>query len=108
MKAANGTLISTNKVKPSRNFKPVTLGDRTYPVFYNGRRVLIIDSTADKKLGLDPPIVLIDKVTNPPMGWADQQEDGTFLGFVINGAHVINISSANLSDLAAECFWQHE
>lgn len=100
--------MSTIKVKPNRKCKLVTLSDTTYPVFYNGRRVLIIDSTADKKLALDPPIVLIDKVTNPTMGWADQQEDGTFLGFLINGAYVINISSANLSDLAANCFWQHE
>jgi hypothetical protein len=100
--------MSTANIKPNRNFRPVTMGGKTYPVFYNGRRVLIIDSTADKELGLDHSIVLIDKVMNLPMGWADQQEDGTFIGFVIYGPNAIQISGADLSELAGDCLWQHE
>ncbi len=30
------------KGKPARNFKPVLVEGKTYPVFYNGRRVLIL------------------------------------------------------------------
>ena len=100
--------MSTIKVKPNRNFKPVTLGNKTYPVFYNGRRVLIIDSTADKELGLNHSIVLIDKAMNLTMGWADQKDDGTFVGFVIHGPHAIQISGTDLSELAVDCLWQHE
>ena len=100
--------MSTIKVKPNRNFKPVTLGKKTYPVFYNGRRVLIIDSSADKELGLDHSIVLIDKVMNLPMGWADRQEDGTYVGFVIYGPHTIEFFGTDFSELAADCLLQHE
>ena len=100
--------MSTGNVKPIRKFKPITMGDKTYPVFYNGRRVLIIDSTADKELGLNQSIVLIDKTINLPMGWANRQEDGTFVGFTIYGPNEIKISGADLSELAADCLFQHE
>jgi hypothetical protein len=95
------------KPKQTRNFKPVQIGDKTYPVFYNGRRVLIFDSTTDKEMGLDHSIVLWDKVMGLPMCWADQTVDGAYEGFTIYGPHEIQVSGSNLSELAADCLCQH-
>jgi hypothetical protein len=96
--------------KPTRNFKPVTVEGKTYPVFYNGRRVLILDSTGDKDadLGLGHSITIWDKVNGWPMGWADRLPDGFYKGFVIYGPHEISISGSDFSELAADCLWQHE
>ncbi len=94
-------------LKRPKNFKPYSIDEKTYPVFYNGRRVIILDSTADKEFGLDHKIVIWDKVMMLPMGWADQQTDGTFKGFVIYGMHEISVSGSDYSELAADCLAQH-
>ena len=96
--------------KSARNFRPVSIEGKTYPVFYNGRRVLILDSTGDKatELGLGHSITIWDKVNGWPMGWADKQPNGTFKGFVIYGPHEISISGPDFKELAADCLWQHE
>ena len=98
------------KPKPRRNFKPVIVQGKTYPVFYNGRRVLILDSSGDKEsdLGLGHGITIWHKALSGPMGWADKLEDGSYKGFVIYGPHDIPITGANLSELAANSLWQHE
>ena len=96
--------------KSIRNFKPVTIGGKTYPVFYNGRRVLILDSNGDKvtDLGLGHGLTIWDKRLGFPMGWADKLADGSYKGFVIYGPHAISISGADFSELAADCLWEHE
>ena len=96
------------KSNAPRNFKSVSLGGKTYPVFYNGRRVLILDSTGDDDFGLGHGIVLWDKTMLLPMGWADRQTDGTYEGFVIYGPNEISISGTDLSELAACCLLWHE
>ena len=96
--------------KSIRNFKPVTIGGKTYPVFYNGRRVLILDSTGDKDadLGLGHSITIWDKVNGWPMGWADRLADGLHQGFVIYGPHEMSISGADFREIAADYLWEHE
>lgn len=95
------------KIKKARNFKPVSINGTTYPALYNGRRVLIVDATADPNFGLDHALVIWDKSMQYIMGWADQNSDGTFKGFVIYGPHEIPISGDDLSALAADCLSQH-
>ena len=96
--------------KPVRNFKPVTIGGRTYPVFYNGRRILILDSTGDKNtdLGLGYEITIWDKTMGFAIGWANKLADRSYKGFVIYGPHEISISGTDFRELAANCLWQHE
>ena len=96
--------------KPTRKFNPVIANGKTYPVFYNGRRVLILDTTGDKnsELGLGHGITLWDKSLGFAMGWADKLGDGSYKGFVIYGPHEISISGSDLRELAANCLWQHE
>jgi len=98
------------KPKSSRNFKPVTVEGKNYPVFYNGRRVLVLDTTGDTNsdLGLGHGITIWDKSLGFPMGWADKIVDGSYKGFVIYGPHEITISGSDFSELAADCLWQHE
>lgn len=90
-----------------RKFKPFQIGSNTYPVFYNGRRAVILDSTEDPELGLDHSIVLWDKSLDLPMGWADKNLDGTYTGFTIYGPHEIPIAGSDLRELAADCLAQH-
>ena len=96
--------------KPTRNYKPVTVEGKTYSVFYNGRRVLILNTTGDgdTELGLGHSITIWDKRLGFPMGWADKLADESYKGFVIYGPHEISISGSDLSELAADCLWQHE
>ena len=98
------------KSKPARNLKPVMVEGKTYPVFYNGRRVLVLDTTGDKgsDLGLGHCITIWDKSLGFPMGWADKLADGSYKGFVIYGMHELSISGSDLSELAADCLWRHE
>ena len=98
------------KSKPARNFKPVMVEGKTYPVFYNGRRVLVLDTTGDKgsDLGSGHGITIWDKSLGFPMGWADKLADGSYKGFVIYGMHELSISGSDLSELANDCLWQHE
>jgi len=42
------------------------------------------------------------------MGWADRQDDGTYVGFVIYGPHTIEFFGTDFSELAADCLLQHE
>jgi len=98
------------KPKSSRNFKPVNVEGKNYPVFYNGRRVLVLDTTGDTNsdLGLGHGITIWDKSLGFPMGWADKLADGSYKGFVIYGQHEITISGSDVSELAADCLSQHE
>ena len=91
----------------NRKFRPVTFGGQTFPVLYNGRRVLIIDTKDDLDFSLGHTIVIIDKVMNLEMGWADQQSDGSYIGFTIYGPHELRISGDDLLCLAADTLRQH-
>ena len=96
--------------KPIRNFKPVTIEGKTYPVFYNGRRTLILDSTGDKNtdLGLGHEITIWDKTMGFAIGWANKLADRTCKGCVFYGPHEISISGTDFRELTADCLWQHE
>ena len=93
-------------LKPKK-FKPISIDEITYPVLYNGRRLLILDSTNDPELGLNHAIVIWDKRMNWAIGWADQNSDGSYEGVTIYGPHDIPFSGANLRELAANCFAEH-
>jgi len=100
----------TKKAKSDRKYKPVTVEGKTSPVFYNGRRVLILDTTGDtdRDLGAGHSITIWDKLNHWPMGWADAIKDGSYKGFVVYGPHELSISGSDFRELAADCFAQHE
>lgn len=76
---------------------------KSYPILYNGRRVLILDSSSDEMLGFDHEIYIWDKRLSLEMGVADKLADDTYRGVTFYGPHELEITGKNLRDLAADC-----
>ena len=90
--------------KISKNeFKFDEAHTKSYPILYNGRRVLILDSSSDERLGLGHEIYIWDKRLCLEMGVANKLADGTYLGVTFYGPHELEISGENLRELAADC-----
>jgi len=81
--------------------------EASYPILYNGRRVLILDMSDDLETNLGHSICLWDKRLDLQMGWADINKDGVFIGFTIYGMHEIKIAGTDLKELASDCLAQH-
>lgn len=80
---------------------------KAYPILYNGRRVLILDSSSDEKFGFGHQLVLWDKSMGFEMGWGDKNEDGTYKAYTCYGPHELWASGSDLKELAKNLLGQH-
>ena len=77
-----------------------------HPITHQNRRVLIMEVKDDDSFSLGHQLVLWDKQTDIPVGWADKLEDGTYRGFAHYGPHELRFNGETLSELASEGLYQ--
>jgi hypothetical protein len=107
IKSLNSEKNVTKKKSVMKFFKFHEDSKSSYSILYNGRRVLILDMSNDLENNLGHSFCLWDKSLDLQMGWADKNEDGIFVGFVIYGMHELKIQGADLKELAKQCLAQH-
>jgi hypothetical protein len=107
IKSLSSKNIASKKKSVMKFFKFHEDSKSSYPILYNGKRVLILDMGDDLETNLGYSICLWDKHLDLQMGWPNKNKDGTFSGFVIYGMHDLHIEGADLKELASICLAQH-
>ena len=77
-----------------------------HPIVHQNRRVVIMEVRDDDSFSLGHQLVLWDKQTDLPVGWADKQDDGTYRGFAVYGPHELRFDGETLSELASDGLYQ--
>ena len=77
-----------------------------HPIIHKNRRVVIMEVKDDDSFSLGHQLVLWDKQTDIPVGWADKLEDGSYSGFALYGPHELRFDGETLSELASEGLYQ--
>jgi hypothetical protein len=77
-----------------------------HPIIHQNRRVVIMEVKDDDSFSLGHQLVLWDKQTDLPVGWADKLEDGSYCGFALYGPHELRFDGETLSELASEGLYQ--
>lgn len=74
-------------------------------IIYEDEIVTVIDNLDRKSLDYEDDIIVLDKVIDCEIGFANKNEEGDFVGYVPYGPHALEIRGSNPKDLAYDALY---